>query len=73
MPFGGEKKQKPKASIEVGFDLSGLLDTMGLGKTVDRVINLIKEGKLEVRVELGGKKKGKLPATVMIRLKKAEA
>lgn len=70
MPFG--EKKKPKASIEVGFDLSGLLDTLGLGKMMDRVINLVKEGKLEVRVELGGKKKGKLPATVMIRLKKAE-
>ena len=72
MPFGGEKKQKPKASIGFEFDLSGLLDTMGLGKMADRVINMIKEGKLEVRVEFGGKKKGKLPATVTIRLKKAE-
>lgn len=73
MRIGGEKKEKPKASVEVGFDISGLLDTMGLGKMADRVINMIKEGKLEVRVELGGKKKGKLPATVTIRLKKAEA
>jgi len=72
MPFGGEKKQKPKASVGFEFDLSGLLDTLGLGTMADRVINMIKEGKLEVRVELGGKKKGALPATVTIRLKKAE-
>jgi len=68
-----EKKEKPKAAVEIGLDLSGLLESLGLGKTVDRVIELIKQGKLEVRVELGGKKKGKLPASVTIRLKKAEA
>lgn len=67
-----EKKEKAKASVEIGLDLSGLIESIGLGKTADRIIDLIKQGKLEVRVDLGGKKKGKFPASVTIRLKKAE-
>lgn len=70
MEMFGEKKEKP--AIEVSLNLGGLLESMGLGGTVDKVLDLIQKGKLEVRVELGTKKKGKIPASLTVRLKKAE-
>jgi len=66
----GEKKKKP--AIEIGLNLGDALKSMGLTDMVDRVLNLIQEGKLEVKVELGTKKTGKIPANITIRLKRAE-
>jgi hypothetical protein len=66
----GKKKSKP--SVEVGVNLSGLFEKLGLEETIDRVLKLIQEGKLEVKVEFGTKKKGKVPAKVTVKLKKAE-
>lgn len=66
------KKKKSKPSIEVGVNLGELLEKLGLEETVDRVLKLIQEGKLEVKVELGTKRKGKAPAKVTVKLKKAE-
>ena len=66
----GEKKKKP--AVEIGLNLGDALEGMGLADIVDRVLNLIQQGKLEVKVELGTKKKGKIPANLSVRLKKAE-
>ncbi|HDI12892.1 MAG: hypothetical protein DRN83_00365 [Hadesarchaea archaeon] len=66
----GEKKKKP--AIEIGLSLGDALKSMGLADIMDRVLNLIQQGKLEVKVELGTKKTGKVPANITIRLKKAE-
>ncbi len=66
----GEKKEKP--AIEIGLNLGDALESIGLADIADKVLNLIKEGKLEIKVELGKKQKGKIPATLTVRLKKAE-
>lgn len=66
------KKKKGRPSIEVGVNLGGLLEKLGLEETVDRVLRLIQEGKLEVKVEFGARGRGKTPAKVVVRLKKAE-
>lgn len=70
MKMFGEKKEKP--AIEIGLNLGEALKNMGLADIAERVLNLIQQGKLEVKVELGRKKTGKAPANVTIRLKKAE-
>lgn len=66
----GEKKEKP--AIEIGLNLGDVLKNMGLADIMDKVLNLIQQGKLEVKVELGTKKTGKIPANITVRLKKAE-
>lgn len=68
--MGGDKKRKP--AIEFGVKIEDILKNVGLADTVDKVLNLIQQGKLEVRIELGKQKKGKLPAKVTVRLKKSE-
>jgi hypothetical protein len=67
-----KKKEEPKPAIEIGLNVGGLLESMGLESIVDRVLDLIQKGKLEVRIELGTKK-GKIPASVVVKLRKAEA
>ena len=67
-----KKKEEPKPAIEIGLNLGGLLTSMGLEGIIDRVLDLIQKGKLEVRVELGPKK-GKIPTSVIVKLRKAEA
>jgi hypothetical protein len=66
------KKKKSKPAIEVGVNLGGLLEKLGLETTADKVLSLIQEGKLEVKVEFSAKGKGKTPASISVRLKKAE-
>ncbi len=66
------KKKKSKPAIEVGVNLGGLLEKLGLGETADKVLKLIQEGKLEVKVEFNARGKGKTPANIGVRLKKAE-
>ncbi len=65
-------KEKKKPAVEVSLNFEGLLASMGLEGTVDKVLDLIQKGKLEVRAELGTRKKGKVPINLMARLKKAE-
>lgn len=65
------KKKKAKPAVEIGLNLAPLLESLGLEKFTDRVLGLIEEGRLEVKVEIG-KKKGKVPASLTVRLKKAE-
>lgn len=65
-----EKKKKP--AIEIGVNLGEVLGSIGLSDIADRILNLIQQGKLEVKVELGTKKKGKIPASFTATLKKKE-
>lgn len=66
------KRKEERPAVEVSLNLGGLLESMGLEGTVDRVLDLIQKGKLEVRAEIGTKKKGKVPVSLTARLKKAE-
>lgn len=65
-------KDKSKPAIEFGVNLEGLLDKVGLGEMTDRVLKLIQEGKLEIKVEISARGgKGKPPANISVRLKDA--
>ena len=66
------KGKESKPAVEVSLNLGPLLESLGLERTVDKVLDLIQKGKVEVKVEVGAKKKGKFPASLTVRLKRAE-
>ena len=66
------KEKESKPAVEIGLNLAPLFERLGLEKTLDKVLDLIQKGKIEVKVEVGGKKKGKFPASLTVRLKRAE-
>ena len=66
----GNKKTRP--ALEVGVNIDGLLRGIGLEDIADRVLELIQDGKIEIKVDINTKSKGKFPANFSVRLKRAE-
>jgi hypothetical protein len=66
------KKEGKHPTVEIGVDLGSVLDGLGIGKMLDKVLGMIQDGQLELKVEVPMSKKGKVPIGFMVRLKKAE-
>lgn len=65
-----EKEKKTSPVVEIGLNIGALVEQFGLDKTLDKVLGLVQEGKVEIRVEIGGKEK-KVPANLVLKLIKA--